>query len=124
MRIMKSALLAVMLASATMGAAVLVTPAIADVASSKTLVDAAKAKGIVGEQNNGYLGYVTATSDAALKAAVTEINAGRRDVFAQAAAKNGVAVEAAGVSAYANSILPKVKSGEYYQDGTGAWIKK
>lgn len=120
----KALLTAAVLGSAglVMGA-VVIAPAFADIASSKALVDAAKAKGIVGEQSNGYLGFVT-SGDTALKAAVDEINAGRRDVFAQAAAKNGVSVEVAGQAAFSASIQPRVKSGEYYQDASGGWVKK
>ena len=111
-------------ASAT-AVAMIATPASAyDLASDKAMVDAAKAKGVVGEQSDGLLGFVTPSSDAALKAAVDQINAGRHDVFAQAAAKNGVSVVAAGQSAFTVSILPKLPTGYYYQDATGAWVKK
>ncbi len=121
----KAALAALVLGGSVIAAtAVMTTPASADVAASKALVDAAKAKGVVGEANTGYLAFVSASSDAVLKAAVEEINAGRHDVFAQAAAKNGVSVEVAGVAAYSASILPKLKTGEYYQDGSGKWVQK
>ncbi len=122
----RAALAAVLLSAGavTLTAAVTAAPAFADVAASKALVDAAKAKGIVGEQNNGFLGFVTPSSDAALKAAVDEINNGRREVYTQAAAKNNVSVDAAGISAYTNVIVPKLAAGQYYQDGTGAWVKK
>lgn len=106
-------------------AAIVATPAAADVsAATKATVDAAKAQGIVGEQSNGYLGFVTSSADPALKAAVDEINAGRHDVFAQAAAKNGVSIDAAGQSAFATSIFPNLAAGYYYQDASGAWVKK
>jgi uncharacterized protein YdbL (DUF1318 family) len=116
---------AMLMGAATLTAAVVVAaPAYADIAASKALVDAAKAKGVVGEQNNGFLGFVTSSSDAGLKAAVDEINAGRRDVYAQAAAKNSVSADAAGISAFTNVILPKLAAGSYYQDGSGTWVKK
>jgi uncharacterized protein YdbL (DUF1318 family) len=122
----KAALAAMLLSAgaAALSTAMIAAPAYADVAASKALVDAAKAKGIVGEQNNGYLGFVTPSSDAALKAAVDEINAGRREVYTQAAAKSNVAPDAAGISAFTNVILPKLAAGLYYQDGAGAWVKK
>ncbi|MEI9906389.1 MAG: YdbL family protein [Asticcacaulis sp.] len=123
--VFKAVMTAAALAAASVTTvAVIATPAAADVAASKALVDAAKAQGIVGEESNGYLGYVTASADPALKAAIDEINAGRRDVFAQAAAKNGVPIEAAGQSAFANSIFPNLPAGYYYQDASGAWVKK
>jgi len=62
--------------------------------------------------------------DAALKAAVAEINAGRLDVYRQAAAKNAVTVEAAGAAAYQSVIQAKVKIGEYYRPVGGAWVRK
>ncbi len=125
MSVFKAVMTAAALAAASVTTvAVIATPAAADVAASKALVDAAKAQGIVGEQSDGMLGFVTPSSDAALKAAVDEINAGRHDVFAQAAAKNGVSVDAAGQSAFTVSILPNLPAGYYYQDASGAWVKK
>ncbi|ESQ90226.1 hypothetical protein ABAC460_10785 [Asticcacaulis sp. AC460] len=104
-------------------AAILVTPAAADIASSKATVDAAKRAGTVGEKPDGFLGVVGG-ADSATQAAVVEINEGRRQVYGQAAAKNGVSIEAAGQSAFVNVILPKLSSGEYYQDASGSWVKK
>jgi uncharacterized protein YdbL (DUF1318 family) len=117
------------LISAIAGAAVAVMAAgaaFADPAQSKALVDAAKAAGAVGEQSDGYLNFVAPSSDAALKAAVAEINAGRNAVYKQAAASagNGATPEAAGVSAFKQVIEPKLKPGEYYRTPAGAWVKK
>lgn len=92
--------------------------------AAKATVDAAKAAGTVGEQSDGYLGLVKDSADAATKAAVDEINAGRARVYAEAAAKNGVSPAAAGASAYTNVIFPKVKAGEYYKDDSGNWKRK
>ncbi len=122
--LVKAMLAAAVIGSVSLSAAVMVTPAVADVAASKALVDAAKAKGTVGERANGYLGFVTTASDAALKAAVDEINAGRHDVYAQAAAKNNVSIDAAGQSAFTAVIFPKLPAGEYYENGQGGWVKK
>lgn len=121
----KAVCAATVLAVATVGATVMIaTPAMADVAASKALVDAAKTQGIVGEKSNGYLGFVKASSDTALKAAVDEINAGRQTVYTQAAAKNGVSADAAGQATFVNHIQPKLSAGEYYQDASGNWVKK
>jgi len=114
---------AVLAASAvTAGTFALTTPAFAQ-AAAKATVDAAKAAGIVGEQSDGYLGFVK-PGDAATKAAVDEINAGRAGVYAQAAAKNGVSPAAAGSSAFTNIIQPKIKAGEFYKDASGSWKQK
>jgi len=122
--VLKALAAAAVIGSVTLGATMIAQPAWADVAASKALVDAAKAKGTVGERNNGYLGFVTTASDAALKAAVDEINAGRHDVYAQAAAKNNVSIDAAGQSAFTNVIFPKLAAGQYYQNAAGAWVQK
>lgn len=96
----------------------------ADVAASKAAVDAAKAEGIVGEQADGFLGFVKDGASGALAAAVAEINAGRAEVYRQAAAKNGVTPEAAGAAAFQSVIMNKIKPGEYYKPAGGGWVRK
>lgn len=110
------------------GAAVLValaaTPAAAVAMDTKAAVDAAKTQGVVGEQADGFLGFVKPTSDPALKAAVQEINEGRAALYREAAAKNGVSVEVAGASAYSTVVQARIKPGEYYKPNGGGWIQK
>ena len=105
-------------------AALALTPAAAYAMDSKAAVDAAKAQGVVGEQADGFLGFVTASSDPAVKAAVDDINQGRAALYRQAAAKNGVSVEAAGASAYTTVVQSKLKPGEFYKPAGGGWTKK
>lgn|SRR5687768_2014855 len=110
------------------GAAVLLalataTPAIAQTAAAKAAVDAAKAAGIVGEQADGFLGFVK-PGDAALQAAVAEINAGRAQLYREAAAKNNVSAQAAGASAYTNVVQARIKPGEYFKPAGGGWTRK
>jgi len=95
----------------------------ADIAASKAAVDAAKAAGVVGEQGDGFLGFVR-PGDASVQAAVAEINAGRAEIYKQAAAKNGVTPEAAGASAFQSVVMSKLKPGEYYKPNGGGWIRK
>lgn len=105
--------------------AVFATGAVAVAQSdAKARVDSAKAAGIVGEQGDGFLGLVTGSADPAVKAAVDEINAGRAQVYREAAAKNGVSPEAAGASAFNTVIKAKLKPGEYYKPNGGGWIRK
>jgi uncharacterized protein len=101
----------------------LATPAFADLASDKVAVDAAKAAGTVGEQADGYLGFVSGSADAATTAAVNEINAGRRGVYSQTAAKSGVTPEAAGQATGAQ-LIGKVPGGQYFKPIGGAWTKR
>jgi uncharacterized protein YdbL (DUF1318 family) len=105
------------------GAALLLaTPAFADLASDKAAVDAAKAAGIVGEQADGFLGIVS-SADAGVTAAVNEINAGRRQVYAQTATKSGVTPDAAGQATGAQ-LIAKTPAGQYIKPLGGAWTKK
>lgn len=115
--------------SAPVGAAVLAalvaaTPVVAQAMNAKTAVDAAKAQGVVGEQADGFLGFVKPSSDPALKAAVDEINAGRAALYRKAAAENGVSPEAAGASAFTTVVQTKLKPGEYYRPAGGGWVRK
>ena len=103
--------------------AALAGPAFADAASDKAAVDAAKVAGSVGEQGDGYLGYVKGSADGPTTAAVTSINAARADVYAQTAAKSGVTRDAAGQAAAAQ-LIAKVPAGEFYKPLGGAWTKK
>ncbi|MBJ7411805.1 MAG: YdbL family protein [Phenylobacterium sp.] len=105
-------------------AALAMTPAAAYAMDAKSAVDAGKAAGIVGEQADGFLGFVKPSSDSALKAAVDEINQGRAALYRQAAAKNGVSVEAAGASAYTTVVQARIKPGEFYKPAGGGWVRK
>jgi uncharacterized protein YdbL (DUF1318 family) len=100
------------------------TAAIAQSANAKARVDAAKAGGIVGEQGDGFLGFVTGSADPAVQAAVAEINAGRAQLYSEAAAKNGVSPAAAGASAFKSVIQSNLKPGEFYKPVGGGWTKK
>ena len=119
MRILAKIKIAAVLALLFVGA----SPAFADLASDKAAVDAAKAAGAVGEQGDGYLGYVKGSADAGTTAAVTAINAARADVYAQTAAKSGVTRDAAGQATGAQ-LLAKVPAGQFYKPLGGAWTKK
>ncbi|HTK34485.1 MAG TPA: YdbL family protein [Caulobacteraceae bacterium] len=99
-----------------------VAPAYADVVQSKAVVEAAKAQGGAGEQADGYLGIV-AGGDAALRAAVAEINAGRAEAYRETAAKTGVTPEAA-AEATARQLIARVPPGQYYKPLGGAWTRK
>jgi uncharacterized protein len=100
-----------------------VRPAFADLASDKATVEEAKVAGTVGEQADGYLGYVRGSADGATAAAVTAINAARADVYAQTAAKSGVTRDAAGQATGAQ-LIAKLPAGEYFKPLGGNWTKK
>jgi uncharacterized protein YdbL (DUF1318 family) len=100
-----------------------IQPAFADLASDKAAVDAAKAAGTVGEQADGYLGFVKGSADGGTTAAVTAINAARADVYSQTAAKSGVTRDAAGQATGAQ-LIGKLPAGEFYKPLGGGWTKK
>lgn len=114
--------MALALTAGLAGAAAAPTMAQAQSQAAKQAVDAAKAAGKVGEQGDGYLGIVSG-ADTALQAAVAEINAGRKQVYAETAAKTGVTVEAA-AEATARQLLARVPAGQYYKPLGGSWTKK
>ncbi len=100
---------------------VLASPAFAQ--GEKAVVDAAKAAGTVGEQADGYLGFVTGSADAATTAAVSAINAGRADVYAQTAAKSGTTREAAGQATGAQ-LIARTPAGQFVRPLGGGWSRK
>jgi uncharacterized protein len=96
----------------------------ARMSEAKARVDAAKAEGAVGEQWDGYLGLVHGNAEDDVKAALQVINWARSRLYGQAAERNKVTSEVAGVSAFKAFILAKVPPGEFYRNDQGTWIKK
>lgn len=84
---------------------------------------AAKQQGLIGEQNNGYLGLVRADAPADVKALVADINAQRKNQFAQIAAKNGIA-ETEAAKIFAREAEARTSPGNFIQNPAGAWVKK
>jgi uncharacterized protein YdbL (DUF1318 family) len=115
---------ALAIGAAVLAALALPVAAVAQTTQAKAAVDAAKAAGIVGEQADGFLGVVSGAADPALRAAVAEINAGRAQVYREAAAKSGATPAAAGASAFINAIQPRIQPGQYYKPNGGGWVKK
>ncbi len=82
---------------------------------------AAKQRGPVGEQANGYLGAVT-TPNAEVSALVKDVNAKRRAKYQQIATKNDISMT--DVEALAGQkALDKTASGNYIKPA-GNWRKK
>jgi uncharacterized protein YdbL (DUF1318 family) len=112
------------ISGAVLAALALPVAAYAQSASTKATVDSAKAAGVVGEQADGFLGFVTGAADPAVKAAVAETNAGRAQLYQQAAAKNGVTPAAAGAAAFESVVKGKLRPGDFYKPAGGGWTKK
>lgn len=107
MRMSTSIIIAALLAAGT--------PALA----ADPVVEAALSSGSVGEQADGYLGFVTAPS-ADLKAAVDAINIKRRAGYTQIAASRNVTVDQFAQTT-ACSTLRTVKPGQAYRLKDGSW---
>jgi hypothetical protein len=117
--------MAAFLLAAAAGAAIVIetTPAAAQSAATKAAIDAAKARGQIGEQGDGYIGFVTPSTDPALAAAVAEINMGRSAVYRDTAARTNVSPDAAG-QATAQQLFARLPAGQYFRPLNGNWTKK
>lgn len=82
-----------------------------------------KGQGLVGEGNNGYLSYVTGSPTKELKALVTNINNKRKAKFTSVAQKSGATTEQVALRFYERA-KTATKSGNFYQNASGNWVKK
>ena len=99
------------------GAALAQTPA------QKSLIDAAKVEGVVGEQADGYLGIRT-TADPELRSAITVTNNARRQVYAASAADVGTSTEVAAARMFESQLLPRISTGQWYRNASGQWVQR
>lgn len=90
----------------------------------KAMIDAAKARGAVGEQADGYLGFRVPASDAALTEAVQVTNAARRDAYARSAQAAGASTEVAAARAFETIVLPRITTGQWYRNAQGQWVQR
>ena len=92
-------------------------PALADT------LDGARAKGLVGERPDGYVGAVVSpTPDT--QNLITTVNAQRRTKYEQIAKQKGVPVEQVGALTAEKIIQDNLQPGWYYMNGSGNWVKK
>ena len=93
------------------------------VSANALSLDQAKAQGLVGERQNGYLGVVSKPAKPEVKALVADINGKRKAKYQAIASKNGTALNA--VEALAGKkAISKTSSGHYIQLSGGQWQKK
>lgn len=83
----------------------------------------AKSSGLVGERNDGYVGYVVTSPSAELKLVVKDVNNKRKAKFAESAQSNNLQVKQVASRFYQRAVTA-TKSGHYYQDASGVWVKK
>ena len=85
------------------------------------VIIALKAKGIVGENNAGYLEFIGAKKEKA--DVVAAENEDRQTVYAAIAKQQGTTVELVG-KRRALQIAQKADKGEWIQDTSGKWLQK
>jgi uncharacterized protein YdbL (DUF1318 family) len=98
--------------------------AFAQTAGQKSMIDAAKAQGTVGEQADGYLGFRVPSSDAALTEAVQVTNAARREAYARSAQAAGTSADIAGARMFEGQLLPRISTGQWYRNAQGQWVQR
>jgi hypothetical protein len=93
------------------------------VLAQDALVSAALASGDVGEQSDGYLG-IKGTVSGDVRGAVDAINIRRRAAYTDLAGKRGVTVSDVAAATGCQTLASRVKAGQAYRVGTGAWQVK
>lgn len=86
-------------------------------------VSAAIANGSVGEQSDGYLG-VNGNVSPDVRSGVEAINIKRRAAYTDLAAKRGVTVADMAAATGCQTLTSRVKAGQAYRIGAGAWQVK
>lgn len=86
-------------------------------------LQSAKAQGLVGEANSGYLAAVKSPASAEVKALIADVNAKRRTKFQSTAQKTGTTLAQVSNRFYELAVQ-KTAAGHYYQDKNGRWVRK
>ena len=102
-----------------LAAAILVVPAMAAAQAPAAVADA-RARGLVGERFDGYLGVVAAEADEPLRNRVQAVNIRRRALYSDLAERRGASVEQVAMTA-ACQLLPTVHVGERYLASDKVW---
>ena len=85
------------------------------------VIAALKAKGVIGESNRGYLGYVTDVRES--EDVIAAENKDRKAIYSYFAQQQNTSLEVV-EKVQAQRKAEKAIAGEYIQSGDGAWIKK
>jgi uncharacterized protein YdbL (DUF1318 family) len=109
---------------AAIGLALTATVAMAQ--ASDSVLSQARADGLIGEQADGYLGFVPgATISADLRGRVDQNNIQRRQLYTRRAAERSVAVnEMAAAVACEVFQRPRIAVGERYRNEAGQWRQR
>lgn len=83
----------------------------------------AKAQGLVGEANTGYIAAVQTPANAEVRALIADVNAKRKARFEDTAKKTSTTI-AQVANRFYELAIQKTAPGNYYQDANGRWQKK
>ena len=83
----------------------------------------AKAQGLVGEANTGYIAAVKTPASAEVRALLADVNAKRKARFEATAKKTGANMKQVAHRFYELAVQ-KTAAGGFYQDSSGRWKKK
>ena len=86
-------------------------------------LDSAKASGLVGEANTGYLAVVQQPASAEVQSLIREVNAKRKAEFERTANSTGATLQQVAFRFYELAVQ-RTAPGHYYQDQSGRWIRK
>lgn len=87
-------------------------------------LDGARAKGLIGERPDGYVGIVSSAAGPDVQTLVNNINEQRRAKYEQISKQKGVPVEQIGAITAEKIITEHLQPGWYYMDAGGKWVKK
>lgn len=117
---MKRSLFSVFAAAAMIGALALSAPSWAQ--QNDPVVAAARANGLVGEQADGYLGFVPgARITADLRGRVDQVNIQRRALYTRRANERNVSVNEMAAAVACGVFERRIAVGESYRDENGQW---
>lgn len=86
------------------------------------VVSQARSSGLVGEQADGYLGFVTgAQLSADLRGRIDQINIRRRALYTQRATERSASVNEMAAAVACEVFEDRIAVGEHYRDEAGQW---
>jgi uncharacterized protein YdbL (DUF1318 family) len=86
-------------------------------------LDEAKAEGQVGERIDGYVGVVDANASGEVRALVDQVNAERKEKYAEIAAERGTSIQAVAQIA-GQKLIARAPGGQYVLGANGQWRQK
>lgn len=102
---------------------VLVAVAFAAPDARADMLDDAKAAGVVGERQDGYLGIVSGGS-VEIQRLVQDINLRRRDRYKQIADSTSGSTLSDVETLAGAKLIQQMPAGQFYQSSSGSWVRK